>query len=107
MNIILTMVLAFPLGYLIRARGTAIISYVLVNGYLFTFQTAFLLMQWADGDEHAFGPRGRSWSPEKVTQVFSYFVLNGAIVAGGIGLVILGNRVRSRRANRRGVVTAG
>ena len=107
MNIILTIVLAFPLGFLIRSRSTAIISYVLVDGYLFTFQTAFLLIQWTDGDESAFGARGGSWSPERVTQVFSYLVLNSVIVACGIGLVILGNRVRSRRVHRRGVVTAG
>ncbi|HVQ19157.1 MAG TPA: hypothetical protein VMT27_09015 [Actinomycetes bacterium] len=106
MNIILTILIGFPLGYLIRSRGTAVLAYVILDGYLFTFQTAFLLMQWVDGDTHAFGPRGRSWSPEKTTQFISYLVLNGVIVAIGIGLVLLGHKVRARRTNARDTVTA-
>ena len=77
MNIILTILIGFPLGYLIRSRGTAVITYVLVDSYLFTFQTAFLIMQWVDGDDHAFGTRGRDWSAERTTQFVSYLVLNG------------------------------
>jgi hypothetical protein len=107
MNVILTILVGFPLGYLIRTRSTAVITYVLVDAYLFTFQTLFLLMQWVDGDTHAFGPHGRSWSAEKSTQVFSYLVLNGVIVAIGIGLVVLGQKVRARRTAARDVVTAG
>jgi hypothetical protein len=107
MNIILTILIGFPLGYLIRSRGTAVTSYVLVDSYLFTFQTAFLLMQWADGDTHAFGSRGGAWSAERTTQLASYLVLNGVIVALGIGLVLLGHRIRARRTAGRDVVVAG
>jgi hypothetical protein len=107
MNVILTILIGFPLGYLIHSRRTAITAYVLADSYLFTFQTAFLLMQWVDGDEHAFGSRGRTWSPERTTQFFSYLVLNGVIVAIGVGLVILGNRVRARRTASRETVAAG
>lgn len=107
MNIILTILIGFPLGYLIHSRRTAITAYVLVDCYLFTFQTAFLLMQWVDGDDHAFGGHGRAWSAERTTQVFSYLVLNGVIVAIGIGLVIVGHRIRARRTARRQTVTAG
>jgi hypothetical protein len=106
-NIILTILIGFPLGYLIRSRGTAITTYVFLDCYLFTFQTAFLLMQWVDGDDHAFGSRGRDWSAERTTQFFSYLVLNGVIVAIGIGLVLLGHRVRARRTATRDVVAAG
>ncbi|MEP6817681.1 MAG: hypothetical protein ABI873_19255 [Marmoricola sp.] len=107
MNVILTILIGFPLGYLIRSRGTAIATYVLVDSYLFTFQTAFLLMQWVDGDNHAFGSRGRDWSAERTTQFFSYLVLNGVIVAIGIGLVMLGHRVHARRTTARDTVAAG
>ena len=92
---------------MIRSRGPAILTYVLIDSYLFTFQTAFLLMQWVDGDEHAFGARGGEWTPERLTMVGSYLVLNGVIVALGVGLVVLGHAVRSRRATRRDVVAAG
>lgn len=100
MNIILTILIGFPLGFLIRSRRTAVISYVLVDSYLFTFQTAFLLMQWVDGDDHAFGTRGRDWSAMRTTQFVSYLVLNGVIVALGIGLVVLGHRLRHRATTR-------
>ncbi|MEP7089441.1 MAG: hypothetical protein ABI776_04970 [Nocardioidaceae bacterium] len=107
MNVILTILIAFPLGYLIRSRGTAITAYVLVDGYVFTFQTAFLLQQWVDGDTSAFGSRGPDWTPERITQVFSYPVLNAVIVGIGIGLVSLGHRIHARRATARDTVTAG
>jgi hypothetical protein len=107
MNIVLTILVGFPLGFLIRSRSTAIVTYALVDSYLFTFQTAFLVMQWVDGDEHAFGARGGAWSPERTTMVGSYLVLNGVIVALGIGLVVLGHKVRSRRTASRNTVTAG
>ena len=107
MNIVLTILVGFPLGFLIPSRSHAVIAYVLLDSYLFTFQTAFLLMQWADGDEHAFGARGGAWSAERTTMVLSYLVLNGVIVAVGIGLVILGHKIRSRRTSARDTVAAG
>jgi hypothetical protein len=106
-NIILTIMVGFPLGYLIRSRTHAVVTYVLLDSYLFTFQTAFLLMQWTDGDNHAFGTRGGAWTAERTTMVLSYLVLNGVIVAAGIGLVVLGNKARSRRAAQRDTVAAG
>jgi hypothetical protein len=105
-NIILTIVVGFPLGFLIRSQATGILTYVLVDSYLFTFQTAFLLMQWVDGDEHAFGARGGQWSAVRTTQLVSYLGLNGVIVALGVGLVILGHKVRSTRATNRDTVAA-
>jgi hypothetical protein len=106
-NIIFTILVGFPLGFLIRSRTNAIVTYVLIDSYLFTFQTAFLLMQWTDGHEHAFGARGGDWSAERITMVFSYLVLNGVIVAIGVGLVVLGHKVRSRRTSARDTVAAG
>ena len=107
MNIVLTILVGFPLGFLIRSRGQAIVTYVLVDSYLFTFQTAFLIMQWVDGDQHAFGARGGDCSPERTTMFASYLVLNGVIVGLGVGLVILGHKVRSRSAAGRDTVAAG
>jgi len=99
-NIIFTLLAAFPLGFVLRRRGTAIVGYVLADSFLFTFQTAFLVMKWVDGDPHAFGERGRDWSVEQYGMFFSYLVLNAVIVAVGIGLVILGSKVRARRSRQ-------
>lgn len=104
MNVVFTILIAFPLGFLIRQRGTAVISFVLANSFLFTFQTAFLVMKWVDGDEHAFGDRGRDWSTEQSAQFYSYVVLNGLIIAAGIGLVVLGHKIRAGRNAKRDVV---
>ena len=57
--------------------------------------------------EHAFGTRGGDWSAERTTMFSSYLVLNAVIVAIGVGLVILGHKVRSRQTTGRDTVAAG
>jgi hypothetical protein len=99
-NVAFTLLFAFPLGFLIRRRATAIVTYVLAESFLFTFQTAFLVMKWVDGDPHAFGDRGRDWSTEQYGMFTSYLVLNGVIVGVGVGMVVFGSRVRARRTRR-------
>jgi hypothetical protein len=64
-------------------------------------------MQWVDGDEHAFGARGGDWTAERTTMVASYLVLNGVIVAIGVGLVVLGHKLRTRQTAGRDTVAAG
>jgi hypothetical protein len=104
MNVVFTILIAFPLGYFISRRSTAVITFVLANSFLFTFQTAFLIMKWVDGDEHAFGDHGLDWSTERSVQFYSYVVINALIIAVGVGLVILGHKIRERRTARRDVV---
>jgi len=104
MNVVFTILIAFPLGYFISQRSTAVITFVLANSFLFTFQTAFLMMKWVDGDEHAFGNHSLDWSTERSVQFYSYIVINALIIAVGVGLVILGHRIRARRSTSRDVV---
>lgn len=104
MNIIFTILVALPIGLLVRKRGTAVIAYVIADAFIFTFQTAFLVMKWVDGDQHAFGERGRDWSNERIIDFYSYPVVNGLILAAGVGLVILGSKLHSRRTASRNVV---
>jgi hypothetical protein len=59
-------------------------------------------MKWVDGDEHAFGDRGLDWSTEQYGQFYSYIVINALII--GVGLVILGHKIRAGRTARRDVV---
>ena len=106
MNIILTILVGFPMGYLIRSRSTAVLTYVLVDSYLFTFQTAFLLMQWVDGDDHAFGARGGDWTAERTTWSAPTWSSTGSSSPSASALV-LGHRLRARRSARRDVVAAG
>ena len=105
MNIVFTILVALPIGFLVRKRATAVFTYALMDSFIFTFQTAFLVMKWVDGDQHAFGERGRDWSGERIAQFYSYAVVNGLIVAAGIGLVLAGATLRSRRTADRAVVT--
>jgi hypothetical protein len=104
MNVVFTILIALPLCYFISRRSTAFIKLLQPNSYLLNFQTAFLVMKWVDGDEHAFGDRGRDWSTEQSLQFYSYIVLNALIIAVGVGLVILGHKIRARRTARRDVV---
>jgi hypothetical protein len=104
MNVVFTILIAFPVGYFISQRSSAVITYVLANSFLFTFQTAFLLMKWVDGDEHAFGNHTLEWSTERSVQFWSYIVINALIIAVGVGLVILGHKMRARRTAKRDVV---
>jgi hypothetical protein len=104
MNVVFTILIALPTGYFISQRSTAVITYVLANSFLFTFQTAFLIMKWVDGDEHAFGNHTLEWSTERSVQFWSYVVLNGLIIGVGVALVVLGHRIRARRTAKRDVV---
>ena len=107
MNLIYTVLIALPLGLLIASRSTAILSYLLIGSYLFSFQNTSVLLGWL-GDEGppAFGPSPEAF-PAKAEygEVIGYGVLNAVITLVGVGLVLLGARLRARRLAKRDVVT--
>lgn len=90
---IFTVLLAFPLGYLVRSRLAANVAYAIAHLWAFTFQTLYLTRMWVGGDDSAF-----SKNPD--TLPISYGVVASAIFAVGFGLVALGRLVRSRRTAR-------
>jgi hypothetical protein len=92
-ELILMLLLPFPLGYLIRQRVVAYLAYVGVHAYVFTFQTMTLLKAWTGGDRSAFGadPQAVPWD---------YAAVNIAIYGAGLGLVALGHRLRDRRRTK-------
>lgn len=51
---IVTVLFAFPLGFLLRSRTAAYVGYVAVYGYAFSFQNVCLLRNWVGGDSSAF-----------------------------------------------------
>jgi hypothetical protein len=88
---IVTLLLAFPLGFLIPGRLGAYLAYVAVFGYAFTFQTSYLLRAaLGDGDTSAF-------PADPNDPGVQYLIVTAAIYAVGFGLVSLGHHLGARR----------
>ncbi len=106
MNLIYTVLVALPLGLLISSQSTAILTYLLAGSYLFSFQNTSVLLGWLGHDSRpAFGPFPEGFPVEAATgEVLGYGVVNAAITLVGVGLVLLGARLRARRTSRRDVV---
>ena len=85
---IVTILAAFPLGYLVRSRLAASTTYAVAYLWAFTFQTLYLLLDLLDG--------GGDAAFTVTTFPTSYGVVALAILLGGIGLVNLGHWVRGR-----------
>ncbi|AGZ45045.1 hypothetical protein [Actinoplanes friuliensis] len=92
MELIVTVLVAFPLGFAVRNRMAAFVAYIAVHSFVFTFQTAQLVRAWVGGDHSAFPADGD-------VVPWSYLIVNAVIYAAGLGLVALGHRLRSRRTN--------
>ena len=90
---VVTVLLAFPLGYLLRSHLAANVAYAIAYLWAFTFQSLYLTLSWVGGDYTAF---------EKGPDTFplSYGVVATGIFAVGFGLVALGHRVGARRVAR-------
>ena len=109
MNLVYTILVALPLGFFLSSRSTAVLSYLLVGSYLFSFQSTWLLLQWlGHSSRSAFGPFPEGFPARSSTsEVLGYGSVNAVITLVGIGLVLLGARIRSRREARRDVVAVG
>lgn len=95
---ILTVLLALPLGYLVRSRRAALTAFGLAFAHVYTFQTANLVMEWVNGADAAFP---RTPSRELLDGTLGYFAFTTAVYAVGLALVALGNHLRTRRERRR------
>ena len=98
MELITTLLIAFPLGFFIRQRLVAYLAYVAVHAYAFTLQSTQLTREWVGGSTEAF-----SKNPDSIP--WAYGLINLAIYGLGLGLVTLGAVVATRRRSRvRGAV---
>jgi len=88
---VVTVLLAFPLGYLLRSHLAANVAYAIAYLWAFTFQSLYLTLSWVGRDDSAF-PKGPDAFP------LSYGLVAAGIFAVGFGLVALGHWVRARRA---------
>jgi hypothetical protein len=113
MNIVFTILVALPIGLLVRNRGTALLTYLIADLFVFTFQTLDVLLNWMAGkggigDAHVFGPNPDAFPISySESEVIAYGVVNLVIMIAGAGLVLLGHRIRTRRTAAKNVVTVG
>ncbi|MDT3442734.1 hypothetical protein [Pseudofrankia sp. BMG5.37] len=99
MELIIMVLVPFPLGFFVRNRMAAYLAYVGVHSFFFSFQNTELVREWVGGDTAAFpkDPNALPWS---------YGLVNIIIYAAGLGLVTLGYTVRARRRRKTVLVTS-
>jgi hypothetical protein len=91
---ILTILIALPLGLLVRNRLAAYLVYAIAFSHVYTFQTANLVMEWTNGATAAFPA---SNSKQLLDGTLGYFTFTTMIYAVGFGLIALGHWWRNRR----------
>jgi hypothetical protein len=106
MNIIFTVLFAFPVGFLVRRRGLAVVGFLAADAILFTFQTLGVLLDWLGPTQgmsgEAFGPKPSGFPVEYSNgELTAYGLVNLVVIVVGVGLVVLGSRLAGRRAARR------
>ncbi len=94
---IVTLLVAFPAGYLLRSHLAANVTYLAAYSWAYSFQGVYLLRSWVGGDTSAF-PKGPTGSP------VGYGVVTLGMMLVGFGLVLAGHRLAARR--RRHAVAA-
>ncbi len=110
MNIVFTVVFAFAIGFFVQQRGLAIVTYLALDAMVVAYQGVSVLLNWmADEPPVAFGPSPSGAFPIEysTSETWGYGVINLAITTVGVGLVVLGTRVRARRAAGREVAAVG
>jgi len=90
---IVTVLLAFPLGFFLRSHLAANVAYAIAYLWAFVFQGIYLARAWVGGDDSAF-PKDPDTLP------VAYGLVAAAIFAAGFGLVAIGHRVGSRRRTK-------
>jgi hypothetical protein len=91
---IVTLLVAFPAGFLLRRWQSANITYIAAYAWAYSFQGIYLMRSWTGGDHSAF-PR----DPDQVP--VEYGVFTACVFAAGFGLVALGHWTRLRLDARR------
>jgi hypothetical protein len=91
---VVTILLAFPLGYRMRSVFAARTTYAVAYLWAFTFQTLYLMLD-------AMTPDAKNPAFEASAFPTSYGLVTLGIFAVGFALVEGGHRVAARRAARR------
>jgi hypothetical protein len=106
MNIIFTVLFAFAIGYFVKDRGLAVVTYLALDAIVFAYQSVGVLLDWmAAKPPVAFGPSPKAFPVEySSSELWGYGLVNLVIIAVGVGLVVLGTRLSARRAAHRTAV---
>ena len=107
------LLLTVPIGYFVSPRTVAILTYLLIDSFIFSYQTLGVLLTWMSGatglgGASAFGP-----APDSIPITYSgselaaYGIVNLVITLIGIGLVLLGAKLRARKRNSHTAVDVG
>lgn len=89
---IITVLSAFPLGFLVRSRLAANTAYAVAYLWAFVFQTLYLILDVINDSQR------QAFEPQKFP--FAYGAVTLSIFLAGFGLVALGHFVRDRRLAR-------
>jgi hypothetical protein len=97
MELIILVLVAFPLGFFFRNRLAAYVAYIAVHSFVFSFQNLTLTREWVGGDYAAFDkdPSSTPWA---------YGLVNLVIYAVGFGLITLGYRLGAKRREKSAAV---
>ena len=109
MILVYTLLFALPLGLLIHRRSTAVLTYLSVGAWVFTFQTTSLVLSWlAHAGRSAFGPFPSAFpAVHDSGELYGYAAVNLVIVTVGVGLVVLGVRLHDWRALKGAAASRG
>jgi hypothetical protein len=104
MNLFFAVLGALPLGLFVARKHVAVLAFLIVDSFLFSFQTLNVLLTWMSGGKGIGGGSGFGDSPAGTFpidyakgEVMAYGVVNLLITTVGVGLVLLGARIRARR----------
>jgi hypothetical protein len=89
---VVTVLLAFPLGFFVRSRLTANTAYAIAYLWAFVFQTLYLTLDSLGGSSNPAFEAGEF--------PLAYGAVSMAIFGIGFGLVSLGHQLGARRARR-------
>lgn len=88
---VVTILLAFPLGFVLRSHLAANTTYAIAYLWAFVYQSVYLMLDAMNGGRDAFDPEDFP---------LSYGLVALAIFGVGFGLVALGHRVGTRRRTK-------
>jgi hypothetical protein len=111
--LLFTLLGALPLGVLVRRRHVAVLAYLTAGSFVFTLQTVTVLLTWMSGGKGIGGGSGFGESPSGTFpidyasgEVIAYGLVNLLMTLTGVGLVLVGGRLRARRSVRRRITDA-
>ncbi len=113
MNIIFTIVASLGIGFFVHKRSTAVLAYLLIDSFVFTFQTLDVLLSWMSGangitGSGAFGPSPKGLPLDyQQSEVFAYGIVNLLIVVIGIGLTLGAHKLAEKRTAMKAVIPVG